>query len=134
MYLTPYRNGSTGAMAQAEYEEESQVFGNIGFAPQCLWTGMDNNHQCHIQHAIRTDHPSVDKDWSYIFLQTFYGHVTLVPAVSVWDFFRLVSDPTIEDMRQYFSGGALDLVLINHNIQLNNLVLQANRQPGAPVR
>jgi len=45
------------------------------------------------------------QDWSYIFLQTFYGHVTLVPAVSVWDFFRLVSDPTIEDMRRYFSGG-----------------------------
>jgi hypothetical protein len=47
------------------------------------------------------------QDWSYIFLQTFYGHVTLVPRVAVRDFFGLVSDPGLTDMRRYFSGGQL---------------------------
>jgi len=50
--------------------------------------------------------PSVfGSDWSYLFLQEFQGHVTLVPSTDLLDFWHLLSDPTVQRMRKYIQGG-----------------------------
>eukprot|EP01137_Pigoraptor_chileana_P033679 Opistho-2@24946 len=50
------------------------------------------------------------QDVSGIFLQTYTSttrsDITIVPALSLYDHFKIISHPTVEDMRRYIHKGA----------------------------
>jgi hypothetical protein len=37
-------------------------------------------------------------NWSYLFLQTFEGHITLSPPFRISDYWNLLADPTYEQV------------------------------------
>lgn len=45
------------------------------------------------------------QDWSSLFLQEFYGHVTLTPPFRLKHYFRLITDPNEETVEYYIHGG-----------------------------
>jgi len=46
-------------------------------------------------------------DWSFLFLQSFEGHVTLVPPIRLRDYVYLLDAPTPEDMAHFLHSGRL---------------------------
>lgn len=46
-------------------------------------------------------------DFSYLFLQEFQGHITLVPNATLRDFLRIICDPTLDDVKRMMREGRL---------------------------
>ncbi len=46
-------------------------------------------------------------DWSFLFLQPFGGHVTLVPPLHLRDYVHIIDAPSVEDSDRYFRDGEL---------------------------
>jgi hypothetical protein len=46
-------------------------------------------------------------DWSYLFLQDFQGHVTLVPELTAKNYLKIISSPDRPDMDRFVSHGQL---------------------------
>ena len=42
-----------------------------------------------------------------LWTQLFEGTTTIVPRVKLKDFFKLMSNPTLDDMHRYFQGGSV---------------------------
>jgi hypothetical protein len=57
------------------------------------------------------------QDWSNVFLQKFEGSITIIPKVSMSDYFHIITDPSRERLERYIRHGALNTFPKLHMIQ-----------------
>jgi hypothetical protein len=70
-------------------------------------------------------------DWRFIYLQKLTGTVTIVPAAPLWAYFRVISDPDRETMKEYISRGEkatwYKLCRISNHYRIEKLLIECTR-------
>lgn len=71
------------------------------------------------------------QDWSSVFLQRFGGAVTIWPKTSVWDWFRILSDPDRKELTRMMSVGKSvtfpKLHMIENRVRLERAIEQGRK-------
>jgi hypothetical protein len=70
-------------------------------------------------------------DWRFIYLQKLTGTVTIVPAAPLWSYFRVISDPDRETMKEYIRHGEkatwYKLCRISNHYRIEKLLMECTR-------
>jgi hypothetical protein len=82
--------------------------------------------------------PSVfGTDWSGVFLQKFYGSVTVTPKPRLLDYVFLLSDPDAKDMARRISEGERrtwpSLIQIENRMRIERAIQAARRKARASL-
>jgi predicted acylesterase/phospholipase RssA len=62
------------------------------------------------------------QNWNQLFLQEFEGQVTVVPSLSPKDYVRLISDPSLPEMKRYFRIGQLGMWRMFSQVRTRSIV------------
>ncbi|ODV84370.1 hypothetical protein CANARDRAFT_201228 [[Candida] arabinofermentans NRRL YB-2248] len=73
----------------------------------------------------------LESDWSNVFLQKFSGTITLFPKVKIWDYFRLLDDPSEERVAEYITNGQSvtypKILFIKHRLNIERCIEQGRK-------
>lgn len=100
--------------------------GGFLLAASELWLKEDMRKNIRILAALDLLPSLMGTDWSFLFLQSFEGSITLTPNVRLLDYFKLIDDPTRNDMIHYMSQGRLctykKMSMISNRIRIQQCI------------
>lgn len=74
-------------------------------------------------------------DFSFLFLQEYQGHITLVPNASLRDYAKIICDPTVPDLERFLHEGRLTawrkFSMIRNRVLIGNTISRCIRELSA---